>query len=100
MTTVLASLADDIDEMYDVTFGFAESLTGPSGAFLAIWDNEYLQAAAGGEVVFESREPRFRCRDADALSQGDTVTRAGTDYSVVSVQPDGHGETVHYLHLA
>lgn len=98
--TLLSIAADDIDSMYDATYGFAETLTGPSGDFLAVWDNAHVSVAVDGMVPVESREPQFRCRDADALDQGDTVTRDSVDYTVISVQPDGLGEVIHLVHLA
>jgi len=98
--TLLAQITEDLAFQYDATFGFCESVTGPSGAFLAIFGNEYYQADAGGSVIGSSALPTLRCRDADALDQGDTVTVRSVNYLVSEVKPDGFGETMHRLRLA
>ncbi len=100
MTTLLQQISADLDSLYDATFGFAESVTGPSGAFLAVFGNEYYQGDAGGSVIVSSSIPVMRCRDADALDQGDTVTIRTVAYVVAEVKPDGFGETIHRLQVA
>ena len=91
--TLLAQISADLAGKYDATFGFAESVTGPTGVFLGIFSNEYLQADAGGFVGVSSSSPLLRCRDADALSKGDFVTVRTQQYHVVEIRPDGYGET-------
>lgn len=98
--TLLAQITDDLAFQYDATFGFCESMTGPSGAFLGIFGNEYYQSDAGGSVIASGALPVMRCRDADALDQGDTVTIRSVNYTVAEVKPDGFGETTHRLRLA
>lgn len=100
MTTLLEQISADLDSLYDATFGFAESVTGPSGAFLAVFSNEYYQGDAGGSVVISTSLPVMRCRDADALDQGDTVTIRAVSYVVAEAKPDGYGETIHRLQAA
>ena len=98
--TLLESISDDLAWKYDTTHGCAESVTGPSGAFAGIFGNEYYQADAGGAVIASSALPTLRCRDADALAQGDAVTIRSVAYLVSEVKPDGYGETVHRLRLS
>ena len=97
--TLLESIDDDLVWKYDTTHGVAESVTGPSGAFAGIFGNEYYQAEAGGSVIASSARPVLRCRDADALEQGDTVTIRSVAYTVAEVEPNGFGETIHRLRL-
>lgn len=98
--TLLEQIGDDLDSLYDATFGFAESVTGPSGAFLAIFGNEYYQADTGGSVIVSSSLPVMRSRTADALTQGQQVTIRSVNYLVVEAKPDGFGETIHRLQVA
>jgi hypothetical protein len=94
--TLLEQITADLDGKYDATFGFAESVTGPAGAFLGIFSNEYLEAA-GGFVGASSSAPVLRSRNADALAKGAAVTIRSVGYVVVEVQPNGYGETLHRL---
>jgi hypothetical protein len=96
-TTLLEQITADLSGKYDATFGFAESVTGPSGAFLGIFSNEYFQSDAGGYVGASSATPFLRSRDADALAKGNAVTVRSVAYYVVEVQPNGYGETIHRL---
>lgn len=98
--TLLEQITEDLAFKYDATFGFCESMTGPSGAFLGIFGNGYYQGDAGGSVIVSSASPTMRCRDADALDQGDTVAIRSVNYTVAEVEPDGFGETIHRLRLA
>ena len=96
MTTVLQDIAADLDIIYDVDFGFCQTVTGPSGDFLGVFDNEYYFADAGTNGV-RSAVPVLRSRDADALDEGDSVTIGGVAYTVTVPEPDGYGETIHRL---
>lgn len=98
--SLLEQIDDDVDGQYDPVFGFAESVTGPSGAILGIFDNEYYQSDAGGSVLLSSALPVLRTRDADAVAQGGAITIRGVDYVVAEVKPNGFGETIHRLQLA
>lgn len=98
MATLRELISTDLATVYDESLGFAQSVTGPGGAFLALFSNEYYQSDAGSVVVSTS-VPVLRCRDADALDQGDTVTVGVVAYVVVEVKPDGYGETIHRLQL-
>ena len=97
--TVLEDIAADLDILYDVEFGFAETLTATGGDFIGIFDNEYLLADTGASIGVRSAEPVMRSRDADALGEGETVTIRGTAYTVAEPMPDGYGETIHKLRL-
>lgn len=95
--TLLEQIDDDLDGKYDATFGFAESVTGPSGALLGIFSSGYYQTE-GGTVIVSSSQPELRTRDANAMAQGATVTIRSVAYTVIEVQPNGYGETIHRLH--
>jgi hypothetical protein len=95
--TLLEQITEDLGSKYDATFGFAESVTGPSGAFLGIFSNEYFQSDAGGYVGASSSVPFLRSRDANAMAKGATVTIRSASYVVVEVLPNGYGETIHRL---
>lgn len=97
--SLLEQITEDLAFKYDATFGFCESMTGPSGSFLGIFANEYYQSDAGGTVIASSALPVMRCRDADALDQGDAVTIRTIGYTVAEVKPDGYGETIHRLRV-
>ena len=77
----------DVDE-----FGSAATYNG-STTVNGIFENEYFEALADGEVAVEGTQPRFTCRTADVPSaaHGDTLLISGTTYNVVGVQPDGTG---------
>lgn len=95
-SNLLESISADLPRLYNATTGFAESVTGPLGAFLGIFSRESV--VVEGEVPMASRVPVLRCRDADAPAKGQAVTIRGTAYTIVEVSPDGYGETVLRLH--
>lgn len=98
--TLREVISTDLAWKYDTTYGFAESVTGPSGAIAGIFGHEYYQADGGGSVITSSSLPTLRTRDANAMTQGATVTIRSVSYLVSEVKPDGFGETVHRLRLA
>lgn len=97
MTTLLQQITADLAGKYDLTYSFAESVTGPAGVFAAIFSNEYRESDAGGFTGASSSNPVLRSRDANAMSKGAAVTIRSASYVVVEVQPNGYGETVHRL---
>lgn len=98
--SLLEVITADLAWKYSTTHGHAETVTGPSGALVGIFGNEYYPDEAGGSVIVSSALPTLRTRDADAMAQGDTVTIRSVAYLVSEVKPDGFGETVHRLRLA
>lgn len=98
--TLLEQIEADLDSLYDATFGFAETCTGPSGDFLGVFSHEYYQADTGGPVLTSSALPVLRTRAVDSLGQGDAVTVRGNGYTVAEVKPDGYGEVLHRLRAA
>jgi len=70
-----------------------EEWSTPAGKLWAIFDNEYAEAS--GEVDVETRTPVLLCRESDAKAQsigkGTAVTRAGRQYVVRRLEPDGVG---------
>jgi len=98
VSTVLEDIGTDLDILYDVDFGFAETMSGPAGSFVGIFDNAYY-LAEGAAIGVRSAAPGLRTRDADAIVEGATVTIRTIDYTVTEPQPDGYGETIHSLRL-
>jgi len=98
MATALRTIqAADIDYMYDVVYGWAETVTATGGNVLGILGNEYFDADAGGTVTMDTQDPFIRVRDADAFARGTAVTVRSVNYTITTVEPDGEGETVHQL---
>lgn len=60
--------------------------------FDAIFDNAEYQVQDGDQVV-SMRQPELLCRESDvsSLSQGDTLTVNGTNYTLAKPEPDGTG---------
>lgn len=77
---------------------FAQDVSGVSGTFSGILDADYVGV---GEVAVDSTAYRLTARTADVtaagVTYGSTVTIEGADYTVRSMQPDGHGVTVMVL---
>ena len=80
-------------------FGVAASYT-PAGGVAAtvngIFDNDFIEADAGGGVTFALQQPRFHCRTADVSSaaEGDALVVGGVNYTIRVVQDDGTGMTI------
>ncbi len=83
--------ADDfgVTASYTPTGGSASNVKG-------IFDNEYFETDAGGEVAFALQQPMFHCRTADVSSaaEGDAITINAVAYTVRNVRPDGTGMTM------
>lgn len=80
-------------------FGVTATYTPSGGGALSvngIFDNEYFETDAGGEVAFALQQPMFHCRTADVPSaaEGDSLTVSGVGYVVRNVRPDGTGMTM------
>ncbi|MCK5602113.1 hypothetical protein KAR91_09595 [Candidatus Pacearchaeota archaeon] len=60
-----------------------------------IFDAEYFEVDAGGEVGSESTQPGFVCRDSDlpANPRDLVLSVDGTSYTVITPKPDGTGVT-------
>jgi hypothetical protein len=100
MAASLREIIDaDLTWKYSTTHGFAETVTGPSGAVVGIFSKPYYQAG-DGSVIASSSQPELRTKDADAMEQGDTVTIRSVNYLVSEVMPNGFGETIHRLRLS
>lgn len=80
-------------------FGVAATYT-PSGGSPAtvngIFDNEFFEVEAGGEIAVAMEQPRFTCRTSDVstAAEGDSITINSIAYTVRVVQSDGTGVTV------
>lgn len=74
---------------------------GGSFTIQVIFDNEYLQDAAG-QVEDASRMPVAWVSDAQiaqgaGMKRNDTLVIAGVTYTVAEIQPDGTGVSVIHL---
>jgi hypothetical protein len=80
---------------YTPAGGDAETLSG-------VFTQDYYAPVEGGEVRVESASPAVSLPSSDVPSaaQGDAVNVDGTDYKVVTVQPDGMGMTALILREA
>ena len=86
-------------------FGVAASYTPQGGSAVTIngiFDNEFFEVAAGGEVAVAMEQPRFACRTSDVSSaaEGDSITINSINYTIRVVQSDGTGVTVLVLEEA
>ena len=56
------------------------------------FDNAFFDSAVG-EVVLDSTQPRFQCKESDVASiPRETPCKVeGKDYTVLEIQPDGTG---------
>ncbi|MGA0081655.1 MAG: head-tail joining protein [Sedimenticolaceae bacterium] len=74
---------------YTVQGGSAATITG-------IFDNQYVEVDAGGEVGFAVQQPRLTVRTADVpnCTEGDTFVVGGVTYLSRIVQDDGTGITL------
>ena len=56
------------------------------------FDNAFFDSAVG-EVVLDSTQPRFQCKEQDVASiPRETACKVeGKDYTVMEIQPDGTG---------
>lgn len=80
-------------------FGVAATYTPSGGAastINGIFDNDFIEADAGGGVTFALQQPRFHCRTADvsAAAEGDALVVSGVNYTIRIVQDDGTGMTM------
>ena len=80
-------------------FGVAASYTpagGSASTVNGIFDNDFIEADAGGGVTFALQQPRFHCRTADVSSaaEGDALVVSGVNYTIRVVQDDGTGMTM------
>ena len=85
-----AMLADfGVSISYTVQGGSAATITG-------IFDNQYVEVDAGGEVGFAVQQPRLTVRTADVpnCTEGDTFVVGGVTYLSRIVQDDGTGITL------
>lgn len=80
-------------------FGVAATYTPDGGSpttVNGIFDNEFFEVGAGGEVAVAMEQPRFTCKTSDVSSaaEGDAITINSIDYIIRVVQIDGTGITV------
>ncbi|MCB0247970.1 MAG: hypothetical protein KDI07_05280 [Anaerolineae bacterium] len=96
--TLLTDITADLEPVfYDTDAGFAEVVSLATGTINGIFDNDYLLIDNSGSIGVEGSTPALRTLDADAQAVGATVTIRTVGYTVVEVQPNGLGETIHRL---
>jgi len=95
------SFQEDISLFFDAASGAAVSAVFNNTPISVIFDAEHYTAAGEGADISTS-QPMATCRaqDVAGIEQGDSVTVAGTSYSVADVQPDGTGVVVLILQEA
>lgn len=92
--------ADELAIFFAVDdFGVAATYTPSGGSPVTvngIFDNEFFEADAGGNVAVAIQQPRFQCRTSDVASaaEGDAITINSISYIIRVVQPDGTGVTM------
>lgn len=69
---------------------------GQAATIRAIFDNDFSEISAGGDVSFAMQQPRLMCRTSDVVNctEGDTFVVSGTTYLSRIVQDDGTGMTM------
>jgi hypothetical protein len=72
---------------------------GDPATITGIFDNEYLQAEAGGTQGFAMRSAKVLVRTSDipGAADGDAMTIDGNNYILRIVMPDGTGMTDLFL---
>jgi hypothetical protein len=100
-TDDMAMLAEAVS---DVDTGFGEPIVTPVGQLIGVVGLPATQpmlrvsgSRSGSiDLLQHQSEPTctLRTSDAGALSEGDTITMRGTDYSVIELLPDGGSMTL------
>lgn len=80
-------------------FGVSVTYTvqgGSATTIKAIFDNQFVEVDAGGDVGFAIQQPRLTCRTSDVANctEGDSFVISGTTYLSRIVQDDGTGMTL------
>ena len=89
--------AEDLDSLFDVTSGFAESVTVDSVAVNAIVDLDYVDVMSMESTGPAITLPSAKC---SAVTHSSTVVARSVTYKVIEIKPDGTGITVLRLHKA
>lgn len=86
---------EDLNALFDQTYGFAVVAEYGGAEIMAIYEAEYY-AAPGQEVDIEATKPAAFVKTADVpgVKIGDSITVDGSEYVVINVKPDGTGITV------
>lgn len=98
MGTLLDSIDTDVtgaDVFYNITTGFAETISYPAGTnFIGIWEEEYQELDADGYARVSGTAPACWCRTTDAPAVDEVIARNSTNYVIVEHQPNDDGETL------
>lgn len=87
------AFTEDLDRFFGLRgSSFAVTATIDGNSVTGIFDHEFVTIEDGLAQV-EAEKPVFTCATSDvsAIDHGDTCTVNGTNYLVVSNQPDGTG---------
>ena len=89
----------DVDD-FGTTASYAVQGGSPAN-ISGIFDNEFIEVDAGGNVGVAIQQPRFLCRTSDVSSatEGDTITINAVNYTIRIVQDDGTGMTTLILEV-
>jgi len=68
---------------------FGSTVTHGATTFVGIFDNGFSEVLGAA-----SSHPTLTCKTSDAPAVGETITIAGTDYTIMVHEPDGVGVTV------
>lgn len=83
------AFTEDVTEFFDQTDGFAVACTVDGASVSGIFDNAYLQSlgitAGTGPVLL------LPAASVGSADQGDSITVAGTSYTITGLEPDGTG---------
>ena len=81
-----------VEATYTVQGGSAATIKG-------VFDKDFIEVDAGGEVELASTDPRFFCKTSDvsSASNGDTIVIDSVTYKTRVVEPNGTGVTVMVL---
>lgn len=83
-------IADDLDAFFDTEAGFGVAATIGGETVNGIFDDEYAET-----LDIAGTAPVIACKTEEVadVDEGDTVTIAGTDYTVRDIEQDGTGVT-------
>lgn len=84
------AFAEDYGDFFDVD-DFADGATFDGAPVNGIFDHEYVEIEG-----IESKRPVFHCATSDvsAYSRGSAVVVNGSNYSLVTKEPDGTGTSL------
>ena len=97
-----ALMDEDLDDIFDEEDEFSESgivihsRSGLTYAIPVILDNEYVEQRNDASVPVISRQPMITCKDRfrEKPTRGDKYIFRGTNYQILTYEPDGTGVAI------